>query len=244
MTPMPSQSEVVAFMAAYPSEVLEAISLYYPLSAALMLKYGDILSWGAQHNVDISDCASQDCYEPGIIFNHSVEWTDEIRSIVTGHLALKGGDFALDGIWGSNEDECGRRTKSLIDLVTSCPLPRRFPLDAETLAHWEHEKNLMDSIYDHLDLDEYRAVEDYESQRLSDYLGSPQDRATITSALSWDELKTLFIGRSLPSLLQNPELWNKNLAVVMNESVVEQLLMMFYWQHLNGVLQWTPWRGN
>jgi hypothetical protein len=268
MNPVPASLEIIDFMVQYPSPVLEIISECYPLTVKWMCKYGDILRWGGRANCDISDSAAQDFYETGIIFNHSIAWTDDVRTLVAAHLAFKGHDFVLHG-WGASWADYTNRKPSeynrlchhgsnlleqagcLLDFVVSCPLTVSTIAEAEAEALYHHDLQYFEepvcappahasqeAVNAYMKFWDYTWMEwiDFKSgQRPASYLerAMRKHQPEITGSLSWEEVKGMFNYNKMPSLVNNPALWNETLVFLFTEEVTRQLLNAFYQQHLN-----------
>jgi hypothetical protein len=256
MDDVPSTNEVVAFLSGYPPVVLEAVSLYYPLGPDWMRKYGDILYWGNWFNADISDSASLTYYTPGIVFNSSVKWTDEVRALVAANLAFKGGDVELRSwenlvqgkptVYGENVLQ---HAEALVKFVASCPRTIRTLAAAEAAALHAHqcayyeEPSAPSADAGEDELQEYgeecynrwsfmhEVPEGYVEEASKKYA------PTITTPLSWETVVNMFAAGTVPMLLANPDLWHKTLSQLMTQDVVRTLLNIFYWQHLNDRLK-------
>lgn len=209
--PQTSPSDIVAFFSGYPSVAIEIVSLYYPLPADWLRKYGDMLLWGGRDSFDYdSNDTTKTFYfwYPGIIFNKAITWTNEVRSIVAGALATRGQEFALEH-W--KWDDCGRDDHSsrgelsrnfekTLRLVCRCPLSTdKLSIGHMGLLTYEAEPRVVPAI----------------------------------EQLTWTELMCRVSSESLPDLITNPGLWNNTLFRYFDENVVAALLKLLYWQHLH-----------
>jgi hypothetical protein len=208
----PTQLEIMALFASHPKLIIEALSIYYPFLPSALLKYSDIIHWGQRNSFDYDDgpiTRTHTFWFSGIIFNKAISWDDLTRTIVASNLAIRGGELGFIN-WEWDEHKEGGRSRGL--LLNSCKdtldITARCPLSTSGLG--ESKSGL---YYSEPKFGEITEFDD--------------------EPISWPELKSQFEEKALPELILHPDIWHKTLEPLLTESMVEELMNTFYWQHLN-----------